>query len=83
MRTWASGTADRRSCSTPGFFHLPGDPQSEPVAIEGDAAIGLGRGDRGVIDAEEQQVLLLPARLALAGRILDQFERMTRSGSRK
>ena len=44
-----------------------GDAQPEPVAVELQAAAGVGGGDRGVVDAEEQPVPLLPAPVAFAG----------------
>src|SRR5215471_10981016 len=53
-----------------------GDAQAEAVPIESDTLVGIGYRDRAMVDAEKQPVLLLPARLALVGRELDQFERM-------
>src|SRR6516164_7633445 len=53
-----------------------GDAQAEPVPIESDTLVGIGCRDRAMVDAEKQPVLLLPARLALVGRELAQFERM-------
>ena len=55
---------------------LADDAQPEPVAVERKAALGVGGGDRGVVDAEKQPVPLLPARIAFAGRVLDQLQRM-------
>ncbi len=53
-----------------------GYPQPEPVAIERNAALGVRCGDRRVIDPKKQPVPVLPARLAFAGRKLDQFHGM-------
>jgi hypothetical protein len=57
-------------------FARADDPQPEPVAVEGEAAPGIGRGDRGVVDPEEQLGPVLPARGAFPRRVLDQFQRM-------
>ena len=54
IRTCAPGTPDSCSCSMPQFSLCAGDPQPEPVAVEGEAALGVGSGDRGVVDAEKQ-----------------------------
>src|SRR6516164_3033260 len=43
-----------------------GDAQSESVAIKGEAPLGIACGNRAVVDAEKQMVLVLPARIALA-----------------
>ena len=53
-----------------------GDAQADAVPIESEALVGIGYRDRAVVDVEKQPVLLLPARLALVARKLDQFERM-------
>jgi hypothetical protein len=54
-----------------------GDAEAEPVAVEGEAPGGVGDGDRGVIDAQEERVtMLLPARITLARREPDQLERV-------
>ena len=52
------------------------DAQPEPIAVEGKARVGIAHGDRTVINAEKQSVSILPARVSLAARELDQLERM-------
>ena len=51
-----------------------GDFEADRVAPEGEAARGVGNRDRRVIDAQEQLLLRLPARVALARGVGDQLE---------
>ncbi len=55
---------------------FPGHPQSQQIAVEGEAPIGIPHHDGGVIDAEEEGLPVLPARVALIGRELQNLERM-------
>src|SRR2546429_7816264 len=54
-----------------------GDPEPQQVAIEAQARVGARDDDRRVVDSEEQSSLRpLPLRVTLAGRKLEDFERM-------
>src|SRR5215510_1698040 len=54
-----------------------GDAQTQPAAVKVEARLSVSHDNSGMINPEEQAILLLPARVALAGRELNQFERMT------
>ena len=50
--------------------------EAQRVPPDGEAPLGVFDGDGGVVDAEEEAVLRLPARVALAGRELEDLEVM-------